>query len=43
MRFTKTDRLTVKFIGISFGNTCEFSLQSTSFTFHVELIAMLLP
>ncbi|MCU5446691.1 MULTISPECIES: DUF11 domain-containing protein [Bacillus cereus group] len=40
MKFTKTDRLALKFIGNSFGNACEFSLKSTSYTFHAELIVV---
>ncbi|MFJ8216299.1 DUF11 domain-containing protein [Bacillus cereus] len=40
MRFTKTDRLALKFLGNKFSNACEFSLQPTSYILHAELIVV---
>ncbi|PEW62125.1 cell surface protein [Bacillus cereus] len=42
MKFIKTDRLALKFIGNSFGNACEFSLQpnSSNYILHAELIVV---
>ncbi|AJG79532.1 MULTISPECIES: DUF11 domain-containing protein [Bacillus cereus group] len=42
MKFIKTDRLDLKFIGNSFGNACKFSLQpnSSNYILHAELIVV---